>query len=229
MKTRLAVAALLLGLAGVLGLAGLLGSAALGASPTAQAAGTMTTTLSVEQTFTTMPAALSPTPDASFTYRLTPSAGAPLPAGAGGSDYRFTITGTAAVTLGPITFPAAGQYDYTLACLPDGRAGYVDDPRVYTIKIDVLPGQAPLVIAYQADGDKVPALTFAQSYQSAVTAPPPPNTPHVNTGGAWAPAPPSPLPLNPHRPLRPLLALAAPRTKSKPPQISDELLHRKTW
>ena len=113
-----------------------------------------------------------------FDYELTrPNATNPLPAGAVGNTYSFSITGTSDLTLPMIDFTSfpEGIYRYTLECDSSAAAtGYTYDPEVYDIEIHIyLSGgnRFSETIVYKNSGDKVNDIKFSQLYKPIATSP----------------------------------------------------------
>ena len=134
-------------------------------APAAYAHDTHDATLDVKQVFFNHTS--TPNIDETFSYRLIPDDPSnPLPAGSDASGYTFAITGNSTVPLGPIYFSKVGVYSYQLKCVTPVRAGYTNDPEVYTITFYITNDQTPLVIVQLADGDKVPYVEVDPGYQA---------------------------------------------------------------
>ena len=76
--------------------------------------------------------------EGTFAYELTRlNPTHPLPEGATGNTYSFTITGTDTVDVGPITFTHGGMFSYEIRSVATPTAGFVLDTRIYTVFIAV--------------------------------------------------------------------------------------------
>jgi len=139
---------------------------------TVAGAATVEAFIPVEQTLTRI--TNSTGIDDAFDYRLVAlSSTNPLPAGAVGTTYAFTLNGTEQTTLGPITFSAVGTYAYRIEpATGERRAHFTYDERVYDVTIHVRPVAAGLVadvIARAASGAKVDTIAYAVSYEALPT------------------------------------------------------------
>ena len=139
--------------------------AALSVSPDAYAAGDILARLPVRQQIV----AENANDDVTFTYTLTAlTPGAPLPEGASGGSYVFTIGGTALLMNHSvsITFPDAGGsgsqdmyvYTYSLKCTGCDNTDYKTDDKEYTIKVYVCKdndgNHVAHVMVHNPDGTK---------------------------------------------------------------------------
>jgi len=101
-----------------------------------------------------------------FTYRLMPiTIGVPMPIGSNPESYYFTIAGTRALNIDPISFTDAGVYVYELRCVTADRSGYTIDRRVYTIEVHVTNDLTAVMVAYISDTLKTPDISFEHSYR----------------------------------------------------------------
>ena len=131
--------------------------------PAAYAAGPGQVTLAVNQIFSV--GGSSAPPSEIFAYRLEPkSASNPMPEGSGPDRYTFTVAGTKAARIGPISFREAGTYIYELNCVAGTDAGYTYDRQVYTIEIHVRDDLTVISIVYMSDGVKASDIVFAHAY-----------------------------------------------------------------
>jgi len=130
----------------------------------ARAADAGTVTLTVNQIFTNNNSSASP--NAIFTYQLTPdTVSAPMPAGGGAEGYTFTVTGTGQVQVGPVNFTKPGAYSYQIKCETRPGQGYMIDTQVYSIEIHITNDLEPMVIVYLSNGYKTSKISFRQTYR----------------------------------------------------------------
>ena len=105
-------------------------------------------TLDIHQVYSTTGQVPEAWVDGTFEYELTAVDGAPLPAGATGDVYSFTITGTAdkAIALrtraeaaaDTISFDTVGVYEYTLRCVTDASDEHLWlDGKSYRVSVTV--------------------------------------------------------------------------------------------
>ena len=149
--------------------------AAMLAPMTVNAANNNPLTISIKQFFSTSSNSVSKT----FTYRLEPlDSGNPMPSGYGAGGYSFTIAGTAAESIGPISFSREGVYRYKLyQVIETQQSYYTYDRRVYTINVHVGTALDVNVVVYYENGDKAPEITFENSYYYSGGGVNPPPTP----------------------------------------------------
>ena len=165
---------------------------ALVAMPVSAHANTNTLTIPVEQIFSIAPGVER---DATFNYELTRLRNdAPLPDGATGDAYTFTLTGSEEQNIGPITFPRAGAFLYEIrnTDTPDSSDLTIDN-RIYTVRIHVTntPGgglSANIVGVYVREGNtgpqvKLPTddIIFEKEYAGALEIPGTDTLPIVKT------------------------------------------------
>jgi hypothetical protein len=146
----------------------LIGLMALLCVPTASAAGASNeATLTVKQTIGGGPTGS----DDSFSYRLTGSAGAPMPTGSDGSGYTFSLTGdTQTGIVIDLTAPP-GTYDYTLACTTGTKPGYTPDTHTYTIRVYVLANQTHTLVVKDQNGDKTNGMAYHHTWTGSSNSP----------------------------------------------------------
>jgi hypothetical protein len=128
------------------------------------AAGSGMVTLTVSQTVVSSGGAAIGS--GNFTYMLYPtSASSPMPSGSAASGYTFTVTGSSAASIGPITYAKGGKYSYTLENITAEaqREGYIVDDQRYTVEVYVRNTMSTAVVAYREDGNKVPDMTYGHS------------------------------------------------------------------
>ena len=102
---------------------------------TAGAAATTTFSIPVEQVFDTTPGIER---EGAFNYELRRvGATYPMPDGAQGDTFAFTLTGNEARDIGPLTFIHAGFFTYEIRSTSAQEQGFVLDDRVYTVIIAV--------------------------------------------------------------------------------------------
>lgn len=133
------------------------------------AAGSVQVFVPVSQTFTKNPT--TAIAGDTFTYALTRlNAMNPLPTGAVGNVYSFTVSGASASQgVGPITYTAAGIYEYELKTEASGAvAGYAYDAKAYTVTVYVRETgagfDAKVIIKQKGATKKVETAAFAHSY-----------------------------------------------------------------
>lgn len=92
----------------------------------------------------------------------------PMPAGADGYQYFFTISGNQTVELEPISFLHGGVYTYQVYQVNQNRQGYVYDHKVYTISVYAKnKSDGTLVLELVADngnGQKPADIVFRNAY-----------------------------------------------------------------
>jgi len=118
-----------------------------------------------------------------FSYELRAlDATYPLPQGAQGSVYNFTLTGSEAQQLGPITFVRAGVYSYEIRSTQESAHNLELDQRVYTVVIgvrNIAAGQLQATIdaIYVQEGQNhpiklpTPDIIFAKYYLGTLEIP----------------------------------------------------------
>lgn len=73
-----------------------------------------------------------------FTFELKAlKDNSPMPAGASGGSFSFTINGAGELILPEINYTASGKYTYTVSELDTAAAGYTYDTSVYTVTVTV--------------------------------------------------------------------------------------------
>jgi len=118
----------------------------------------------------------------SFDYELvrmpnTHSTPSPLPAGATGDVYSFSLAGNETRNIGPITFTHAGYFHYEVRSVSTAQSGFVLDPTVYTIIVRVANtpggGLVATIAAIQSNMSEAKDLTivFDKTYSSLATIP----------------------------------------------------------
>ncbi|MCL2745903.1 MAG: hypothetical protein FWE48_02250 [Coriobacteriia bacterium] len=173
-----------------------------GLSPLKAHAATASLSIPVEQIFSLGPEATSP---GSFSYELRRiTTGAPLPAGAIGDVYTFTLTGSQTVSIGPLVFDRTGTYTYEVRSVAASAAGYTLDDRVYTIIIAVrsvagggLVAQIQAIyLGTAAIGNKVEYIVFEKEFTTypQETDPPPEVLPDPPPGDGDEPGEPGGTP-----------------------------------
>jgi len=116
-----------------------------------------------------------------FTFRLeAANAGQPMPAGATGSTFDITVTGSGAVQFPNWSYPIAGDFVYTVREIPTANTDYVFDTTVYTITDVVRSVDGQLVLQSRTitndAGNVVTSMSFVNTYvgvEVEVQAPPP--------------------------------------------------------
>ncbi|MCL2438253.1 MAG: hypothetical protein FWC99_04090 [Coriobacteriia bacterium] len=163
-------------------------SAALGVAPAKALAATNTVTIPVEQIFALSPGAVH---TGTFDYeitRLDPSY--PLPVGAEGNSYRFTITGNTTESAGPFTFDRVGLFTYEVGSVHAPGEGLTLDDSVFTVVIAVrnAPGGgfiAELRAIFEGSntlpGNKIEDIVFEKALASPLESDPVANPPVVKT------------------------------------------------
>jgi len=132
-------------------------------APAASAAPAGQLMLPVQQVFESD--GLSAPPSQAFTYLLKPQTpNAPMPSGSEAEGYRFTISGTREIEVGPIFFSASGIYVYELKCITDNLPGYTIDRQVYTIEVHVTNDLTAILLVYAGADMKVSDLLFEHIY-----------------------------------------------------------------
>lgn len=170
-----------------------LGLAAIAGTPGIAQAATADT-LDVTQSFATsgvVPEGL----DKTFSYELSRTdAVSPLPAGAEGNAYAFTIEGSQTRSLplaldgstsaDSLSFSHAGVYSYQLRCTEDGSSvqGLSVDDSVYSIRISIENAESGglrlgWIEIKDQTGAKPNTLSFSHSYQGSEEPAPTPTTP----------------------------------------------------
>ncbi|MCL2680624.1 MAG: hypothetical protein FWF11_04025 [Coriobacteriia bacterium] len=135
-------------------------------------------TIPVEQVFEMPDTALSP---GEFDYIFTAKNPAnPMPAGAVGDTYNFSLQKSMVSGIGPITFTESGFYHYELRCNITSRPGYVYSEHIYDITVvirttETEPGvfalTAEIRILQRATEAKVDTALFDKSYSFQATDP----------------------------------------------------------
>jgi len=132
-------------------------------TPTAYAAEPIQVTLTVKQVVVSV--GLTVPQNKAFAYRLTSKTNsAPMPEGSGSDGYTFTISGTNAAKIAPITFSVEGSYIYELKCVSDADENYTIDKTAYTIEINITDDLTAFIIIHLNDGDKVDEMCFEHIY-----------------------------------------------------------------
>ena len=124
------------------------------ATPATAQAAPVSISIPVEQIFSVTPGVDDP---GTFDYvlqRLNPSF--PLPAGASGDTYAFSMTGNTNRDIGPITFTHAGLFDYEIMSVSPSGTGITLDDTIYvvTIAVNNTPGgglQARIIVATRTE------------------------------------------------------------------------------
>jgi hypothetical protein len=137
----------------------------------------------------------SGSPNETFTYRLTPVGGAPMPAGSA-NEYSFAISGKDKIYDLVIPFASAsdgGPYKYELKCVTEGSeagsTGYTVDKQVYIVKVWIV-NSVPLATAFKKAANENNAnekteILFTHSYTPPTSGgdpyiPPKEDTPKVD-------------------------------------------------
>lgn len=97
----------------------------------------------------------------------------PLPEGSNAGIYRFSVTGAVTQDV-ELTFTHAGNYEYELRTAEDSsRGGYVGDPRVYHVTVQVKNGadglEAVSYISEKDAGKTEEGMVFLNSYRAEPT------------------------------------------------------------
>ncbi|MCL2438874.1 MAG: hypothetical protein FWC99_07390, partial [Coriobacteriia bacterium] len=147
--------------------------------PAKAQAATASISIEVQQIFNaTEGVELNPT----FDYQLVrlPNehpAPSPLPAGAVGDVYSFSLTGNETRNIGPITFIHAGLFTYEVRSVSTAESGFALDPTVYTVTIEVtnVPGGGLVArissIQSNVSNAKDLSIVFDKTYSSLATIP----------------------------------------------------------
>jgi len=182
-------------------------AAFMGLSPLKAYAATASLSIPVEQIFSLTPETAENQGSFSYEFRRV-SANAPLPAGAVGDVYTFTLAGNQTRSIGPLVFDRPGSiYTYEVRSVATPVTGYTLDNRVFTIIIGVGNGPNGTLVAHiraiyigtAAAANKVEYIVFEKDFTAAPqeTDPPPevlpdppgvpgPGTPGAPGGGAGA-------------------------------------------
>lgn len=131
------------------------------------ASGNASVQLFVEQVFETSDDKVNDT----FSYTLEAlDAANPMPADSEGQSFKFDISGSETITVGPLVFTNAGEYKYRLTQdIEKEKTGYQYDKMVYDIEVYVInePSGAlkAEVTARNSAGEKVETLTYKNVYK----------------------------------------------------------------
>ncbi|MCL2870604.1 MAG: hypothetical protein FWE26_03115, partial [Coriobacteriia bacterium] len=179
-KKRLGVRALLVIIAALM--------FALVAIPTSAFANTNTLTIPVEQIFSIAPGVER---DATFNYELRRlDSSSPLPVGAEGDIYSFTLTGSETQGVGPITFVHAGFFTYEVRSVHTPSENLILDDSIFTVVIAVrntssggLTAEVRAVFlgSNTLPGNKVDDIIFEKEYAGALEIPGTDTLPVVKT------------------------------------------------
>ena len=132
--------------------------------PAAYAADSAEVNLKISQVFTNT--GTTAPPDNTFNYILTPKAADnPMPAGATENGYRFKVSGTRDINIGPIVFTQMGVYIYELRHVTASQPKYTYDREVYTLEIYVDNNMTAVVVVYKENGSKAAGIKYRHSYE----------------------------------------------------------------
>lgn len=162
----------------------LVAALALTAMAPARAAAASIDSLDINQVYSTSGVVPAEWQEGTFTYELQAKDGAPLPAGAQGGVYTFTMTGNSSTSIGlsagaaaangAISYKAVGVYYYTLQCVTQPVEGLWMDGKTYEIAVTVENDQtgsgihvASLVVK-DGQGAKPDKVEFDPSYKGEV-------------------------------------------------------------
>ncbi|GEM_PF-1929297 len=119
-----------------------------------------------------------------FTFSMTPSAGAPMPEGTAAGAVKTVTAGAGSVEFGEIRFDAVGgPYTYTFSELPGDIKEYTYDTSVYVMTVNVVR-TADDTLAVQSTITKNNEVVDKVEFSNVYKAPEVPETkPHGHTGG----------------------------------------------
>lgn len=119
-----------------------------------------------------------------FTFSMTPSAGAPMPEGTAAGAVKTVTAGAGSVEFGEIRFDAVGgPYTYTFSELPGDIKEYTYDSSVYVMTVNVVR-TADDTLAVQSVITKNNEVVDKVEFSNVYKAPEVPETkPHGHTGG----------------------------------------------
>jgi len=154
---------------------------ALAAMPGAAYASTASTTIPVQQIFAVAPGINQ---DGAFNYVLSRvDSASPLPAGAQGNDFAFTLTNNEQRDIGPISFTNAGLFEYEIRSVSSADLGITLDDTIFTVIIAVRNVGADGLIAeirsiYMRAGNQAPgaklevdSIVFSKAFDALGTDP----------------------------------------------------------
>jgi len=152
-------------------------------------------TFSIEQNFSNNTPAHTP-PSMTFTYRLMPRVSTnPMPAGSNSNGFTFTINGNNTAAVGPITYAAAGVFEYDITHITSARTNFTHDRETYLLTVYVNDDLSYAITARNSAGFKVTSISWAHAWTAAAVQPTPTPVPPTPTPAPTpTPIPPTPTP-----------------------------------